>query len=517
MSLGSVLSVARTALSAHQVAIETAGHNIANAQTEGYSRQRVELTPNWQQTWSYGQVGTGVVVSDIRRARDVLLDDGVRRENGGEAATATRRELLTAVERVFGEPSDAGVANAMDALWSSWSDLATNPTSRAAKSVVLQRAGAAADTMNALDARLDALRTETTRRLDNTLTAVNGLAGRIAQLNAQIVGVEAGGPHQANDLRDQRDLAVDELARYGDLQVAERPDGSLQVLFGTHTLVDRIHARQLVRTTDPLGRAALAMSDAPSRALQPLGGSTQAMADFLNADLRGAQDQLDALANGLARAVNAVHGAGHDAAGVGGRPLDLFVDRTSPNNAFDPAASAYRTPLAAGAVTARTIGVHTALRERPERLATTSGADRPTDNDVALAVAGLRTSATVTVAGADYRATFRLPNRGALPTVVPGPGGYAEPPALPDTPATTFADYYQGAVGALAVRVQEAGSAADVRATLAAQARGRRDEVTGVNMDEELTALMRAQQAYAAAAKVVTAADEMMRTLVDMV
>ena len=88
---------------------------------------------------------------------------------------------------------------------------------------------------------------------------------------------------------------------------------------------------------------------------------------------------------------------------------------------------------------------------------------------------------------------------------------------LATTAPTSFADQYRSAASGLAVRVQDAGAAAEVRAALAAQARGRRDSVTGVNVDEELTSLMRAQQAYAAAAKVVSAADEMLRTLVEMV
>jgi flagellar hook-associated protein 1 FlgK len=118
------------------------------------------------------------------------------------------------------------------------------------------------------------------------------------------------------------------------------------------------------------------------------------------------------------------------------------------------------------------------------------------------------------VGGVTVEATFRLPNRRALPVSA---DGATEPPMLAATAPTSFADHYQAVASGLAVRVQDAGAAAEVRAALAAQARGRRDSVTGVNVDEELTSLMRAQQAYAAAAKVVSAADEMLRTLVEMV
>jgi flagellar hook-associated protein 1 FlgK len=513
MSLGSVLGTARSALAAQQLAIETAGHNIANAQTEGYSRQRVELAPASAQRWLYGSVGTGVAVTDVRRARDVLLDGAVRRETGGDAAASARRELLGAVEEVLGEPSDTGLANALDAFWSSWSELATSPTSAAARSVVVQRASAAASTLNGFDARLDVLRDQTLARVDTAVNTVNGLARRIADLNGRIAGTEAGGPQRANDLRDLRDRAVDDLAKYGNVQAFDRPDGSVQVVFGTYTLVDGAGAKSLVRTTDVLGRAALAMREAPDRPLTPTGGSTQAMVDFLNTDLRGAQDQLDAVANALARGVNALHAQGR--AADGSAPPDFFVDRR--DGTFDASASAFRSPPAAGAVTARTITLSAALRDAPGRVATSTDAARPADNDVALALAALRTSASVTLAGVTTSMVFRTPDRAAPPTVVGGPGGYTQPGALPDTAPTRMADYYQGVLGGLAVRAQDASAAADVHGTLGAQARARRESVTGVSLDEELTSLMRSQQAYAAAAKVISAADEMMQTLVNIV
>jgi flagellar hook-associated protein 1 FlgK len=166
----------------------------------------------------------------------------------------------------------------MDALWDSWSDLAAAPTSRAARSVVLQRAGAAADALNQFDARLLALREQTTLRVDATLGEANGLARRVAELNGHIVRAEVGGQGEASDLRDERDAAVDRLAALTGATAEERPDGSVQVTVAGYTLVDGIHPRALTRTTDALGRTALALADTPGRALKPIGGSAQAMA-----------------------------------------------------------------------------------------------------------------------------------------------------------------------------------------------------------------------------------------------
>src|SRR6476661_4183025 len=136
MSLGSVLSIARSALNAQQTVMQTTGHNIANVETEGYSRQRTELAANYPQHWTYGSVGTGVMVQNVSRARDALLDTSYRGEAGGAASSQLRHDLLESVQNILGEPSETGLSSAMDAFWSSWSDLATSPTSPAARSVV---------------------------------------------------------------------------------------------------------------------------------------------------------------------------------------------------------------------------------------------------------------------------------------------------------------------------------------------------------------------------------------------
>lgn len=507
-SLGAILGAARSALAAQQQVMQTAGHNIANAGTAGFSRQRVELRPNFERREANTTVGTGVRSTDVRRLRDALLDVSVRQEAGGEAAATARQELLQQVEGVLGEPSDTGLAAALDALWASWSDLATTPTSRAARSVVVQRATAVADTLAQFDSRLLALREQTTLRLDQTLGEVNALVRQVGALNARIVSAEVGGVGESSDLRDERDRAVDRLAELTGAVATVRPDGSAHVMAAGYTLVEGIHVKQLVRAEDTLGRPALGFADVPGRTLRPLGGAAQTLADFLGSDLQGVQDQLDATANGLARAVNAVHAAAQTPAGAPGAPV--FVDGSTEPPTFAAGASAFGRPRAPGAVTARTIRVNPALAADPGLVSATASAARPTGNDAALAMAALRTSGTVTVgagAGATTVAvTFVLPDRSRAPGA----------PDLAPTPPTAVGEFYRATATGLGVQVQAATSEATVRTTLAEQARARRQAVSGVNVDEELTTLMRAQQAYAAAAKVITAADEMSQALMQM-
>ena len=506
MSLNSVLGTARSAIAAQQVVIDTVGHNIANAQTAGYTRQRAELAAATPQQFIYGAVGTGVTVADVTRARDQLLDGSVRQESGGESAATQRQSLLSSVEGILGEPSDTGLANAMDQFWSGWSDLAAQPANGAAKAVVVQRGTAAATMLNQFSSRLTDLRAQTTTSLDNELTSANSLAKQIADLNGRIVTTEAGGGHQANDLRDARDRAVDQLAALGSVQAKNNPDGSMQVTFGTYTLVDGTHARQLQRITDVDGKAALAFTNQPDHALTPAGGSTQAQLDFLNGGVQGVQDQLDVIANRLATAVNAVVGQRVSATGA---TTSFFVSNA--DSTFVAGANPFATPPGPGTVTARSIRVNPTLTADASTLPTSSDTQRPSNNDIALAIAGLRTSPTAAVGGVTV--SFAVPDRSQSPTIT---GGISTPTMAATTGPMTFADFYNATVTDLGVDVKAAGDDATLHSTLADQARTRRQSAEGVNTDEELTNLMQAQQAYAAAAKIVTTVQDMMKTLVEM-
>lgn len=505
MSLGSVLSIARQAMSVQQNIIQTAGHNISNVETPGFSRQRVDTSAMFPQVFSFGAVGTGVQVDNVRRMRDELLDVTWRKETGGASAAGLRKELLSSIEQVLGEPSDTGLSAAMDAMWSSWSDLASTPTSAAARAVVVQRAQAVASQLNGFDQRLEDIRNQSALRLTDSVSQINALADQIAQVNTQVVSAEVSG-NQAPDLRDQRDRLIDQLSALGDVRVFIDARGSAQVLLGSTVVVDGSRAQQL-RIAAPLDETdittGLALVSDPARKLLPIGGKVGEMVNVLNGSLRDTQDRLDALATTLARAVNAVHAVGVDATGQAGVPI--FVDRG--NDAFDPTGDPFLLPRPnPGTVTARTIGVNTAILANNQRLAASSGADRPADNDVALAMAALRSNASVTVANANPPVAPIVVRHLLRGQAVASP-----------TTGITLGEHYRAAASALGTQVRDAISDTTVRETLVRQVDARRASASGVNMDEELTNLMRAQQAYAAAAKVVSAADEMMQVLTQMI
>ena len=207
-SLGGILSTARTAIAAHQVAVQVTSQNVANAETEGYSRQRALITANVPMRTTFGMMGTGVLVNGVTRTRDTLLDVAYRRDNGSASSAEARQQVLTGVQAAFGEPSAQGLSATLDAFWSSWADLANDPSSATARGVVQQRALQVARGINGLDDKVSGQVDDVTARLRDDVGSINRLAKQLGEMNRQIVSAEVGGL-EAPDLRDQRDRLVD--------------------------------------------------------------------------------------------------------------------------------------------------------------------------------------------------------------------------------------------------------------------------------------------------------------------
>ena len=249
MSSG-LFSIARSALITHQTALQTISQNIANAETPGYSRQEAVLVANTPVRMPYGNVGTGVHVETIVRKRDLLLDETYRSAEGQASSTELRRDMLGQVESIFGEPTDAGMTNALDQFWTSWSDLSSNPSSGSSRTVVQQRGRQVAQLFNDYDTQLTQQRTSSYSRLENTVSQINSLASQVAELNNRIVSAETGGD-MANDLRDPHDLALSSLTKLAGTRVINQADGTVSVIIGNSTLVDSTTARPVSLQLDP--------------------------------------------------------------------------------------------------------------------------------------------------------------------------------------------------------------------------------------------------------------------------
>ncbi|MDP4088226.1 MAG: flagellar hook-associated protein FlgK [Bacillota bacterium] len=216
--LFSTFNIATRGMSVQQKAIDVTSHNIANANTEGYSRQRatIETTrpfgmPTLNNAAEPGQLGTGAQVSAIQRVRDTFLDYQVRVETSTQGKYDARQTYLGNIESIFNEPSDTGISTLIGKFFDSWQQLSKDPQSSNARTVVAQQSAALADELNHTYTQLQSLKGNANSEIKNTVTDVNSLLSQIDEVNQQIIGVKVAG-NEPNDLMDRRDLLLDQLS-----------------------------------------------------------------------------------------------------------------------------------------------------------------------------------------------------------------------------------------------------------------------------------------------------------------
>lgn len=229
-------------LSTQQVALNTVGHNVSNASTDGYSRQSADLVTTPSQT-GYGQngayqVGTGVTVASITRARDSFIDQQYWKENSTLSYSNSVQGSLSKVESAFGEPTTTGVQTVLNQFYQSWQTLATNASDDATRTNVREYGVAMATAIQTSAAQLKNMASDINATVNIRVNTINQTAAAIDSLNKQIANIEASGTNQANDLRDKRDLLVDHLSAIGDTQVNQDGKGNYIVRLGNTTLVD---------------------------------------------------------------------------------------------------------------------------------------------------------------------------------------------------------------------------------------------------------------------------------------
>ncbi|MCG8468421.1 MAG: flagellar hook-associated protein FlgK [Gemmatimonadetes bacterium] len=457
-TLGNILNTARSAITTYQAAIQVVSNNIANASTEGYSRQRPVISAKPSLELSFASFGTGVEMDGVVRHRDALLDGQFRRENAATSHFELREQLLGRVEAVLAEPTDAGISNALDRFFAAYSDLANGPTSGSARGVLRERADALATRFRTIENEIQRISTSLGRELDGVVDQVNDLTEQLADLNRQIVASEADG-NQAPGLRDARDRLLDQLSVHAQVQVIERPGGDLGVFVGGVPVVDGSVARTLeVRTVSGALEVGIVGS---STAISGVGGQLGARLDVINTEIPTMIGRLDALAGEVVARVNQIHRAGTNP--LGQTAIDFF----------DPAGT-----------TAATISLSADVTSDADAIAAGSGdglgAYQAGANDTALAISALR---------GEQNATLGL----------------------------TFGAYHSMTATDLGLKVASARENAAAHEALVTRADTHRQSVSGVLTEEEVVSLIEFQQAYTAATRLVSVADEMMQSVLRLV
>lgn len=449
MTSMSGLNTALTGMRAARTAMDTAGHNVANAHTDGYTRQRVDLTANPPMESPAGPVGTGVSVVDIARLRDGFLDERVRSTGAAAGHATSHAGVLERAEQVTGEPDD-GLSEALAALWDSFDDLASDPAELAHREQVLGAVDAVARRFQSISADLDHLRGDTRHQLTEQVAQVNDRAAELAAVNADIA--KAGGARPPADLLDRRDQIVDELSEMVGARVAATDDGSFRVTVGGLSLVDGTRTNALRVDGDQVRHA----SGQPAPASGEIGGLQQA----LQTSLPDLASDLDQLAATFADALNGQHEQGYDLDGQQGEALVGY-------DAAAPAASL-------------TLGV-----DDPRHVAAAKEADRPHDPRNAQALAELRERAV----DEDGNAV--------------------------DAGGASVDERLRGVLGGLASKLSSARATAEGQTALHRSADEARRSEHGVSIDEEMVSLVAHQRAFEAAARVTTAVDQALDTLIN--
>ena len=338
MSTFASIELGKRSLFAHQQSIQTAGHNISNSSTEGYTRQRVQLDsyaplyrPDLSRAETPGQIGQGVSVSAISRLRDELLDQRIVAQTDEQGYWETRDSYIYMLEQLYNEPEDTSVRTRLDQFWDSWQELALYPESTAARSAVATRAKTLTDSVHHQYRGLQGIRDMINGDIEARVKQVNSFTRQIAALNEEIVKVKAMGDNP-NDLMDKRDVLTEKLADLISISVEKQDfDESYIIYSDGMELVQggKFRTFALESGTANEGYANVVWEDSGNNAHFEK-GRLAALIELRDGDVREEIRKLDTMAMNFVDLVNDIH---RNAMGLNGKTgIDFFKEQYFINN-----------------------------------------------------------------------------------------------------------------------------------------------------------------------------------------
>lgn len=331
------IELGKRSIMAHTDAISTAGHNISNANTEGYSRQRVQLKefdplyrPDLERPERAGMIGQGIDVQSITRIRDEMLDQRITAQQNQESYWDTRSKYYTMIEQIYNEPDEVSVRSNMDKFWESWQELSINPESQAARQAVVTRGESLSDSIKSKWENLMGVGSLINSDIDSTVKQINSYANQIAAVNSEIVRSHGVGDNP-NDLLDRRDLLVDKLSKLANITTDRRDPDEFMVHLDGKVLVQGGVARNfdLVSLTDNNGYEKLVWADTREDA-SVSGGTLGALIELRDVDVRNEIQSLNTMTMNFSDLVNDVHRNAYGANNVTG--LDFFTQHSFVEN-----------------------------------------------------------------------------------------------------------------------------------------------------------------------------------------
>jgi flagellar hook-associated protein 1 FlgK len=470
MALPNIFNTGRSGMAANKAAIATSGHNIANSKTEGASRQRVQTEASVPQPgMGHTLVGTGVGVSRIERVNDQYIEKQIRDAGRDLASLEEKDMVLHQAEDIFNEMGGEGLNRLISRTFNEFRKLSTDPDSEAVRQSVREATAAMVNDFHRIRTELGDVQKHIDARIDGNLSEANATIKELAELNQRInqLAIQGGQP---NDLMDRRDQVLKKLATYMDVSMHMDKDGNYDVdakgigpiVVGNHTegfSATRGQADDEGKPTNSLDihTTASASSNVTHRIH---GGKLGALLDSRDKLLSTVINRLDELAYTMSTAVNEVHRQGFTRDGAQG--------------------VGYFKQLGGSERAAEFIDLSDAVRASVNNIATAAAADSPGDNRVAVAISGLQTA--------------RLMGNGH----------------------STMDDYYNSIVSDVGVAVASTKSSMKQSTDIVNQLNNMREQISGISIDEETANIMQYQQAFAANARVIQVADEMLKEVLDL-
>ncbi|HBA67543.1 MAG TPA: flagellar hook-associated protein FlgK [Methylococcaceae bacterium] len=541
--MSGILGTAISGLMAFQRSLDTTSHNIANVNTEGYSRQRTELSTMPAQFTGAGYIGAGVQIADITRSYDQFISAQLRSSASGFGEADKLQSMARQVDFIVAN-DETGLAFSLSGFFKSVNDVAGDPTSIPVRQVMLGEADSLANHFNMMAGQLDSLRNQVNVDMQSMVNEINLLASGIADLNKRIssdIG-QSSGSKMPNDLLDGRDLMLQKLAKLTNVSVVDQQDGTVSVFIGQgQSLVLGVNTSTVSlkpSNNDPDRQQIFIGDQNVSKFIT--GGQLAGVMRFRDEILNPAQQQLGLVAAGLSVQFNDLHKEGSDLNGDDG--LDLFSmgnpeiavigDHTFPGGGavsavFDPAtinqlqASDYRLDYIGGSYSLTRLSGNVNVP--------ISGTFPETVGGIVIDVTTAPTGDASFLIRPTYHAAKNIKTEIKDPGLIAAAeqvplGGTAMPGdnrnalKLADLESSAFmtggrslTQTYGQLVSQIGVAAHSANVSRTAQEILFNRASQARENLAGVNLDEEAANLIKYQNSYQAAAQAVNVA----RTLFD--
>lgn len=565
------INIGLRGLQAQQKGLEVSSHNIANANSPGYTRQRAVMqastpfpVPALNRPVGPGQLGTGVEVAMIDRIRDAFLDGQIRSETASLGRWEELSKALEQAEIVFMEPGETGLATLLDQFWNSWQELSKYPESAPVRTTVVETANALAEALRHTHTQLTQIQDDIDTSMGILVDQVNTLADQIAKLNKQIVAVKLAGD-QPNDLLDQRDRLLDELSGVVNIQVKEQEDGSVTVTLanapeGTIPLLEGTQHNILAAAEDENGEAALVILEnnqllVQDRPIGEVGSGLLPQTDYKIAYIPGSPEirlyekgSFVGASVGYGPGMVPVGNSGEgktieinvasplpaegieftftllDGVSLGGKLQGLFLARDTLvqgyindlNKLANALAGKVNTIHQGGEITDEDKKGLDLYGNQGELFFVKDGTSDPPTSAGEIAVNPALISDVNMIAAASGTPYD--------PPVPPPPGDGTNALAIAQLrqqsvdfgeSSQTIDDFYRNLVARLGVSANEANRMVENQGVLVDQLTNRKESLSGVSLDEEMANLVQFQRAYEAAARVITTMDSLLDTLIN--